>query len=278
MPWLALTVEAGADTAEALSEALMEAGAHSVTLEEASPGWSRQRLVALLDAGASAASVLAHAAACAGLALPAFTTRLVADEDWVRASQAQFQPFQVGEALWVGPRWLEPPRSARAALHLDPGLAFGTGSHPTTRLVLRELVARVRGGERVLDYGCGSGILAIAAAKLGAGPVDAVDIDPQAVVTAAENAAANDVAVRCLAADALPDERYDIVVANILAQPLIVLAPLLAARTRRGGRLALSGILATQADEVGLAYAPFFGPMDVEKTEEQWALLTGVRQ
>ncbi len=274
MPWLALEVEIDAAHAEALSEALLECGAQSVSVD--GPDAARQKLVALLDARGDPQELLGAAAKRAGLAPPACAVSELADDDWVRRSQAQFTPTEVGARLWIGPTWHEPP-PGRLAIRIDPGLAFGTGTHPTTRLVLEFLEGRVKGGERVLDYGCGSGILAIAAAKLGAARVDAVDVDPQAVETAAENARANAVRVRTALPEALPAAHYDIVVSNILAQPLIVLAPLLAARSAPHGRIALAGILESQAGEVIAAYARWF---DVQcgATEAGWALVTGTRK
>jgi ribosomal protein L11 methyltransferase len=275
MAWLALTVEVDPAAAEAWSDALLEAGACSVSLQDLDG--SRPTLQALLARDASPEALLAQAAASLGSAAPAFAVDVLEDEDWVRRSQAQFEPLRVGKRLWVGPSWCEPPRDAVAVVRLDPGLAFGTGSHPSTRLVLRFLERQVRGGESVLDYGCGSGILAIAAAKLGAAQVDGVDLDPEALRTAAANASANGVALRV----ALPEEPtgadYQIVVSNILAQPLMLLAPLLATKTAERGRLALSGILATQADEVASAYAPFFA-CEVGAAEEGWALVEGRRR
>jgi ribosomal protein L11 methyltransferase len=275
MPWLALTVElAGAD-AEALSEALLEHGAESVSIDGlAGP---RESVHALLKPGADAAALLADASLACGLAKPPpFLLSRLEDDDWVRRSQQQFPPLSIGTRLWVGPSWHEPPQGVPAALRLDPGMAFGTGSHPSTRLVLRFLERTVRGGERVLDYGCGSGILAIAAAKLGAIEVDAVDIDPQALEATAANARDNRVAVRVAPPEALAAGGYDIVLSNILAQPLMLLAPLLASRTARGGRLALSGILETQAAEVAAAYAEQF---EISRSaEEGWALLEGRRR
>ena len=276
MPWLAATLEVDAAHAEALSEALLEAGAIAVTEDDVEA--PRRRLQVLVDLDADAGALVARAARMAGLArAPAITVSRVEDEDWVRSSQAQFEPLQVGERLWVGPTWCATPEGVPAIVRLDPGLAFGTGSHPTTALVLRFLERTLRGGERVLDYGCGSGILAIAAAKLGASHVDALDVDPDAVRTAADNAAANGVAMRSARPEDLTPDEYDIVVSNILAQPLIVLAPLLAARTRRGGRLALSGVLASQAADVLAAYAPFFdagAPVE----DAGWVLIEGSRR
>ena len=275
MPWLALTLEVEAEAAEAMSEALIAAGAQSVSVEGLD--LPRPTLQALTRPDDDAGRLVREAAAAAGLAeAPPFTTCAVADEDWVRRTQAQFEPIVIGERLWVGPSWRE-PLPGRASVRIDPGLAFGTGSHPTTRLVLEFLEASVRGGERVLDYGCGSGILALAAARLGAARVDAVDTDPQAVETALANARANDVDLRAALPEALPAARYDIVVSNILAQPLIVLAPLIAARTAPRGRLALAGLLESQGAEVALAYAPWFDAA-VTRSCEGWVLVSGLRR
>jgi ribosomal protein L11 methyltransferase len=277
MPWQALTVEVEAEAAEAFSDALLEAGAVSVSLEEAAAEWRRQRVTALFSVRAPAEALVSKAALACGMRAPDTLSRRIEDRDWVRQSQAQFEPFALGERLWIGPTWSEPPGAPTASIRLDPGLAFGTGSHPTTRLVLQFLVDEVAGGERVLDYGCGSGILAIAAAKLGAARVDAIDIDPQAVETAAANAKANGVTVNTLEPEALEPALYDVVVSNILAQPLIVLAPLLASRTARGGRIALSGLLESQALEVQAAYAQGYD-MRVADTQDGWALLAGKRR
>jgi ribosomal protein L11 methyltransferase len=275
MPWLALTLEVDAAAAEAMSEALMEAGAQSVAVEALER--PRPKVQALLRPEDDADRLVREAAHAAGFpAPPPFTTRTVPDEDWVRTTQAQFEPLEIGARLWVGPSWREPP-PGRAVVRIDPGLAFGTGSHPTTRLVLGFLERTVLGAERVLDYGCGSGILALAAAKLGAARVDGVDVDPQAVETALANARANGVELRAALPGALPVSRYDIVVSNILAQPLIVLAPLLAARTAPGGRLALAGILQSQGEEVAAAYRPWFDAAAAELCEG-WVLVSGVRR
>lgn len=275
MPWLALSVEVERQWAEALSDALLEAGAHSVAVE-----WPESRanvLKALFDVHADVDRALRSAVAASGAPPCArIGVEHIPDEDWVRASQAQFTPFRVGR-LWIGANWHEAPPDAAARVRIDPGLAFGTGSHPTTRLVLRFLERFVRGGERVLDYGCGSGILAIAAARLGAGPIDAVDVDPQAIDVTGANARANGVTVAASLPERLAPGRYDLVVANILARPLIDLAPELSARARPGARIALSGILESQADEVRAAYAANFG-IETGEREEGWALVQGVRR
>ena len=275
MPWLGLSLELDATVAEAFSEALLDAGAHSVSLENLDA--ARPTLQAVLSVGIDPRQVVAAAAQAASMAAtPGFSTHAIADEDWVRLTQAQFEPMEIGARLWIGPTWRR-AAPGRIAVRIDPGFAFGTGTHPTTRLVLAFLERLLAGGESVLDYGCGSGILAIAAAKLGAARVDGVDVDPQAVETAAANARANAVAMRAMLPDALAETTYDIVVSNILAQPLIVLAPLLAGRCRPGGRIALSGILQSQAAGVADAYDAYF-EMRVPAVEDGWALLEGLRK
>ncbi len=283
MAWLSIALELDPSQAEALSEALLEAGAESVSLESTSddpatlePG-DRMRVVALAPTTADPAALVAAAAALASIAAPGFIVAPVEEQDWVRRSQSQFGPIRVSSRLWVVPSWHTPPVSAEIAVRLDPGLAFGTGSHVSTRLILRFLEENVRRGDRVLDYGCGSGILAIVAAKLGAGEISAVDIDPQALETTAANAGSNGVALHVAAPESLLPGTYDLVVANILAGPLIALEPLLAAHTRRDGRVALSGILESQAAEVVSAYARDFDAV-VGATEEGWALVEGTRR
>lgn len=274
MSWLALTAVVEARWADAFSEALLWAGAESAAID--APDAPAPRVSALLAIGAEPAAVVAAAAAHCGLApAPRFSLAPLADDDWVRRTQAQFAPFELAR-LWIGATWHSAP-AGKALVRLDPGLAFGTGSHATTRLMLGFIEREVAGGDRVLDYGCGSGILAIAAAKLGARRVDAVDVDPQAVETARANAAHNDVAVRTYDGETLPCGTYDIVLSNILAQPLIVLAPLLASRTAPGGRLALAGLLAPQAEEVAAAYAGEF-EMRIDAELDGWALLAGRRK
>ena len=272
MPWLAVKVEVDAALAEPLSDALLEAGAQSVAIDR--PDAHRPSLNALLALKTDVAALIAAAAeSCRLPQMLAFAVARIEDEDWVRRTQSQFPPQAIGRRLWIGASWHRPP-PGRLAVRLDPGLAFGTGSHPTTRLVLQFLESSLRGGESVLDYGCGSGILAIAAAKLGAAPVDATDVDPQAVETAKQNAVANRVRIRAMLPEVLQSANYDLVISNILAQPLIVLAPLLAARAARGGRIALSGVLESQAGEVAAAYAAWFD-LKISAAEEGWVLLSG---
>jgi ribosomal protein L11 methyltransferase len=198
----------------------------------------------------------------------------VEQQDWVRLTQSQFEPVAIEADFWIVPTWHEPPQQATHVIRLDPGLAFGTGTHPTTRMCL-QWVARNRGADalgRVLDYGCGSGILAIAAAKFGATAVDALDIDPAAVASAQANARANGVSMACGLPDAASGQ-YRSVLANILASPLKVLAPLLCARVAPGGSLVLSGILERQADELAAAYAPYTS-LRVSASLDGWILMT----
>lgn len=295
--WRAIRIEVDEARAETLSDALLEAGALSVSIEDADAGseserplfgepgsgpavaWNRNHVVALCDPDADPAYLVATAAAAiALLPAPCFRLEDVPEQDWVRQTQSQFAPLQVGARIWIVPSWHEPPADPEAlVVRLDPGLAFGTGSHATTRLVLQWIERAGCAGRRVLDYGCGSGILGIVAARLGAAEVDAVDVDPQALLAAAANATANQAALRCSTPDALPGGQYDLVLANILANPLIVLAPLLSARCRHGGRIALSGILAGQAEEVAATYAPAFD-VRVAGEDEGWVLMEGVRR
>ncbi|MGE4336892.1 MAG: 50S ribosomal protein L11 methyltransferase [Pigmentiphaga sp.] len=284
------------ERAEAWSDALLEAGALSVSVNDADDGteaerplygepglepetlaWRHNRLVVLLPEEADAAELLTAAGALAGLPAPAaFEVRAVPDTDWVRLTQSQFDPIPVGERLWIVPSWHDVPQVGDDAvvIRLDPGLAFGTGSHPTTHLCLEWLAQNPAPGADVLDYGCGSGILAIAARKLGAGRVVGVDIDPQAVQSTLDNAEANQVELHACLPDALPEGRYPVVVANILSNPLKVLAPMLCERVAPGGQLALSGVLERQADEVAAAYAPWLA-MSVWQARDGWVCLHG---
>ena len=242
------------------------------------PGWDRSTLRALFETEAQAtqaAAILLAQGWSADLHLSSMAP--VPDEDWVRLTQSQFAPVEITPSFWIVPTWHEPPPGALQVIRLDPGLAFGTGTHPTTRMCLRWIARHAQVGQarwhRVLDYGCGSGILAIAAALHGADQVDAVDIDPAAVQSAAYNAAANNVRLRC----GLPDQSagdYPLVLANILATPLKLLAPLLCGHLQAGGHLVLAGILERQADELTAAYAPWLA-LQVTDREEGWILMTG---
>lgn len=294
MSYVALRFDVPAAAALAWSDALLDSGALSVDLSDpfagtdaesplfGEPGtaseeaWAVSRVSALFAAGSDVARLVADTAREHGLAVPAHETVPVAEEDWVRNTQAQFGPIEIARGFFVVPSWVEPPDPAALNLRLDPGLAFGTGSHPTTRLCLEWLRASIAGGESLLDYGCGSGILAIAAAKLGAASVTGVDLDPQAIVASRANAAANGVVATFSGPDALGAGNFDVVVANILANPLVLLAPALAARVRRDGRIALSGILEAQASEVAAAYAPWF-TLAASRASEGWVLLTATR-
>ncbi len=294
MAWLSVTLPATADQADALSEALMSLGALSVSIEDmlagteqeqpvfGEPGcidhllWSENRLVALFEPSANVPAILAQAAQLTGFDLDSFHLAEIDDQDWVRATQANFTPIQVTARMWIVPSWHSAPDPQAINIQLDPGLAFGTGSHPTTRLCLNWLAQHLHGGETVLDYGCGSGILAIAAVKLGAGPVTGIDIDPQAIATALDNAQQNNVVIEFALPDSDPGRTYDVVVANILTNPLLALAPLLASRCTQGGRLVLSGILDSQADKVREAYQPWFD-LAQQTEDDGWVCLSGLR-
>jgi ribosomal protein L11 methyltransferase len=294
MPFRCVRFDTDSARADRWSDALLDAGALSVDVSDpaagtpdeapvygepggpAVPYWAVSRIEALFAAPLDAEALVQRAARELGEPLPLVESHDVADRDWVRATQAQFGPISIAEDFHIVPTWCEPPAQGGIVLRLDPGLAFGTGSHPTTRLCLEWLRATLARGDTVLDYGCGSGILAIAAAKLLAGEVIGVDIDPQALRASAANAKANGVDVRFAGPAQLPARRCDVVVANILAHPLILLAPVLAARTASAGRIALSGILDAQADEVADAYAPWF-TLGAWRRLDGWVLLAGTR-
>lgn len=295
MAWLSVSFLSDAAHAESLCDALLEAGALSASIEDAdagtpqeqpqfgepgsiaTPGWAHSRIVALLAADADVPALLGAAGRAAGLAaVPAFAVDTVAEQNWVQLTQSQFDPIRVSQRLWIVPSWHEAPDPAAISLVLDPGMAFGTGSHPTTRLCLEWLEQAVTPDCTVLDYGCGSGILAIAAARLGAGRVAGVDIDPQAVEAARANAERNGVAAIFADSAAPVAGEYDLVVANILSNPLRVLAPAICAHVRRGGKLALSGILAEQATEIIGLYSAWL-PLAVADTREGWVCLTGTK-
>ena len=290
-----LRLMAPEDRVETLSDALEALDALSVSVEDADAhtdaeqalfgepgmpppkdGWQRSRLVALFptEAAASEAATLLQAqdffTGCQHLGVAP-----VPDQDWVRLTQQQFEPVEITPEFWIVPTWHTPPAQAQQTIRLDPGLACEAGTHPTTRMCLRWIARHGTQGQRVLDYGCGSGILAIGAAKFGAAVIDAVDIDLAAVQATQANAEANQVQLQA----GLPDKasgHYQTVLANILATPLKVLAPLLCGHVQPGGALVLAGILARQADELKQAYTPYV-TLEVSDTEDGWILMTARR-
>lgn len=293
MPWIQLSLEAGDIEPESLSAFFERHGALSVTFVDAAdqplfepppgatPLWSATRVTALFDAAADAAALKRQLAGQFGAEVAGrLIEEALADQDWERAWLDQFQPMRFGRRLWVCPAGQAPPVEGETVIiDLDPGLAFGTGTHPTTALCLEWLDGHPPTARSVLDYGCGSGILAIAALKLGADSLWAVDIDPQALWSTRENAARNGVDARlhtCLPGE-LPEREFDLVLANILANPLIELAPQLAARVARGGELVLSGVLREQADAVREAYRPWL-VMHEPVERDGWVRLSGVRE
>lgn len=280
------------DRVETLGEALDALEALSVSVEDADArtdaeqalfgepgmppprdGWQRSRILALFanEALAREAAVLLAAqdffADCTVVGV-----HPVPDQDWVRLTQSQFAPVEITPEFWIVPTWHEPPPQARKTIRLDPGLAFGTGTHPTTRMCLRWIARHGMQGQRVLDYGCGSGILAIGSALHGAASVDAVDIDPAAMVATHDNAVANQTHLNAGLPEMASGE-YQTVLANILATPLKVLAPLLCGHVQAGGNLVLAGILERQADELKDAYAPH-AQLAVSDAEDGWILMT----
>lgn len=280
------------DRVETLSDALDALDALSVSVEDADAhtdaeqalfgepgmpppkdGWQRSRVLALFptqQAAGEAAVLLQAQEFFPGCKLLGISP--VPEQDWVRLTQSQFAPVEITPAFWIVPTWHQPPAQAREIIRLDPGLAFGTGTHPTTRMCLRWIAGHAPRGARVLDYGCGSGILAIGAALHGATQIDAVDIDPAAVTATLANAQANGVALQA----GLPDKAsglYGLVLANILATPLKMLAPLLCSYVAPGGTLVLAGILERQADELKVAYAAH-ARLDVSDAEDGWILMT----
>ena len=297
--WREVIIEVGREDAEPWSDALIEAGALSVQADDADaespdeqplygepgmpaaqpstvPGWNRTVLSALIEETDDPAALLQAAADALGRAAPAaLQVRTVADRDWVALTQSQFDPIDIGERLVITPSW-HTSDSGRIAIVLDPGLAFGTGSHPTTRLCLQWLERSMPAGARIIDYGCGSGILAIAAARLGARDVVGIDIDPQALIATRDNALRNQVAVTVQGSDAPAPAPAQVVVANILSSPLKLLAPVLIDLVQPGGHLVLSGVLERQIDEVAQAYAPRM-MLHTDAVAEGWACLVGIK-
>lgn len=307
MAYRELVFKVSADLAESLGDALMEIGALSVSVVDADadtedenplygePGmvldrqaWDHSEVQALFDSdlwvnNPNCSNEIVSSLQESGFNVENPTEKLVADQDWVRLTQSQFDPIQVGKKIWVIPSWHDAPAQAQLddaiCLAVDPGLAFGTGSHPTTRLCLQWLEALANehklAEQSLLDYGCGSGILAIAAKKLGSGKTWGVDIDPQSILSSKDNAKINQVDIEFSLPDADDTSRlHDIVVANILANPLLVLAPALCQRLKPNGRLALSGILERQADMVIDAYKPWL-QLSVWKKMDGWVCLSG---
>ncbi len=291
MPWLQLSFDTAHYDPDWLGDQLSATGAVSVSMQDgadqpvyepppgATPLWSRTRVVGLFAADTDLAevqAVLRAALACDDL--PGCQIETLEDRDWVRAWMDDFHPMQFGARLWVCPSNQAPPDPQAVNILLDPGLAFGSGTHATTALCLQWLDAHAPCGASVIDYGCGSGILAIAAARLGAHAVRAVDIDPQALLATAQNAAANAVAavIQVHAPELLPLRRYDLILANILAAPLQELAARFAGLLRPGGTVVLAGLLEAQADEVAQAYVPWFD-LEPKTIQAGWARLVGRR-
>ncbi|MDO4434638.1 MAG: 50S ribosomal protein L11 methyltransferase [Alysiella sp.] len=281
--------------AEAFSDALMDCGALSSAIEDAFAGteneqaifgepdmpqqqiWQQSRVMALFDAEVDVAAALFQAATSVGMVLPDYVVEKLEERDWVRLTQSQFEPIKISDRFWITPTWHEMPDDNAVNLRLDPGLAFGTGSHPTTHLCLQWLDGQLLGGKTVLDYGCGSGILTIAALKLGAVSAVGVDIDPQAIRASCDNAVLNEVAADFYLPDALPQGQFDVVIANILANPLRMLGEMLAGRTKKGGRIVLSGILVEQLEEMTEIYAQWFD-MQPSVSDGGWVCLSGIKR
>ena len=294
MAWLSIALTASAAQVETLSDALMSVGALSVSIEDLQAGtdreqpifgepgcadqtlWHDNQVVALFDPAIHVATMLEQAEQLSGYVLQHYQVTSVDDQDWVRTTQAEFAPIHIHDKLWIVPSWHVAPDPEAINIKLDPGLAFGTGSHPTTRLCLQWLMTQDLTIASVLDYGCGSGIIAIVASKLGADYVMGIDIDPLAVSTAQDNAVQNEVRVHFTTPQEDPEKCYDIVVANILTNPLRMLAPLLAQRCLLGGRLVLSGILTTQADMILAAYQRWF-EFTSQAENEGWICLVAKR-
>ena len=292
MPWLQVRLAITPEQAATYEEALLDVGAVSVTFMDAedqpifepdlgtTPLWSHTHLLALFEADTDPAALLAHRALLTGGPLPAHQVEQIADQDWERSWMDNFQPLRFGQRLWIVPSWHQPPEPQAVNLHLDPGLAFGTGTHPTTALCLEWLDGQSLHDCNVLDFGCGSGILAIAALLLGAKQACGTDIDPQALEASRDNATRNGIdAARfpLYLPSEMPADTFDLVLANILAGPLVQLAPTISQHVRQGGHLVLSGILAEQAEEVRAAYQADF-ILDPTAEKDGWVRISGVRR
>lgn len=297
MPWIQLTFHTDKQHSEQAEQALLDLGSLSVTLKDAedqpvleplpgeTPLWDQIILTGLFDADIDSQAIREQLQQTLTQLQPgasnnsAIKIEALEDKDWVRAWMDDYKPMQFGERLWVCPRHLPPPQPDAVNLMLDPGLAFGTGTHPTTALCLQWLDQQPPQDKSVLDFGCGSGVLAIAALLLGAKHADATDIDPQALSATQSNAEANHVAdkINAYAVQELPDEQYDIVLANILAGPLQELAPQLAAHCKSGGNIVLSGILETQAEKIIQAYSPWF-ELEPVAIKDEWIRVSGQKK
>ncbi|CAH0649642.1 hypothetical protein PSNVIR_03926 [Pseudomonas sp. Nvir] len=292
MPWLQVRLAISPEQAETYEDALLEVGAVSVTFMDAedqpifepdlntTPLWSHTHLLALFEADTDAEQVFAHLRMLTGAELPEHQAEVIEDQDWERSWMDNFQPMRFGRRLWIVPSWHDAPEKDAVNLLLDPGLAFGTGTHPTTALCLEWLDGQQLEGTQVLDFGCGSGILAIAALLLGAREAVGTDIDVQAIEASRDNAQRNGIADEKLALylpEHMPAMQADVLVANILAGPLVSLAPQLSGLVRPGGLLALSGILAEQGEEVAAAYAADFD-LDPIVVRDGWVRISGRRR
>ncbi|MFT6551162.1 MAG: ribosomal protein L11 methyltransferase [Zhongshania marina] len=292
MTWLQLRLDADPATASTLEDALLEVGAAAVTMEDnadqpvyepgvgETPVWQHTRVTGLFTADTDMTATLAELQGHYGQELPPLRIEILEDRDWIREWMDSYHPIQCGERLWICPSWREPVDPKAVNLLLDPGLAFGTGTHPTTWLCMQWLDQQDLSGLTVIDYGCGSGILGIAALLLGAQKVIAVDNDPQALLATRDNARRNNIddsCIECLLPEQLPSElRGDVMVANILAGPLTSLAPNLAATLSAGGPICLSGILHSQAKELMNCYSQWFDELNLT-TKEEWVRISGSR-
>ncbi len=292
MPWLQVRLAITPEQAETYEDALLGVGAVSVTFMDAedqpifepdlgtTPLWSNTHLLALFEADTDPANLVAHLQLLTGGELPAHEIEHIEDQDWERSWMDNFQPMRFGQRLWIVPSWHAAPEPEAVNLLLDPGLAFGTGTHPTTALCLEWLDGQDLNDCTVIDFGCGSGILAFAALLLGAPQAIGTDIDPQALEASRDNAGRNGIDPArfpvYLPAD-MPQQPAEVVVANILAGPLVSLAPQITALVKAGGRLALSGILAEQAEKVRAAYADAFD-LDPTAIKDGWVRISGVKR
>jgi ribosomal protein L11 methyltransferase len=291
MPWLQIKLNTVREQAAKLEDALLDTGAVSVTLQDnadqpilepglgETPLWDQVRITGLFDADIDTRNTTEQITARFNQALPEHQWEQLEDKDWEREWMSNYHPICCGERLWICPSWLAPPEPDKVNILLDPGLAFGTGTHPTTFLCMQWLDGQTLDDLHLVDYGCGSGILGIAALKLGARKVVGVDIDPQALLATSDNAQRNQLAENAMPVflpPQAPNESVDIVLANILAGPLAELAPQLSALTRRDGKICLSGILATQADAVMAAYADNF-VFDPVAQKDEWVRITGTK-